>query len=278
MLPALEGAGMEHVEVAGLRIAYRRTGSGPALVLLHGGVCDGRVWRVELESFADAFTVVAWDAPGCGGSSDAPDDFTMSDYAECLLSLLETLDLAPAHLLGHSWGATVALQACRLRPSAVRSLVLVGGYAGWAGSLPPAEVSRRLEAAQRAADPGSGVTPTAVPGLFSDAMPADRADELAGIMADARTAATRTMARALAVDLRDALDAIDVPTLLVHGGDDARSPVPVGEALHRSIRHSELVVLPGLGHECYLESPDRFEAAVRPFLLAQENPVAARRG
>ena len=61
---------MDHVSVRDLRIAFRRRGQGPPLLLVHGAVCDSRVWRVELESLADAFTVVAWDAPGCGGSSD----------------------------------------------------------------------------------------------------------------------------------------------------------------------------------------------------------------
>jgi pimeloyl-ACP methyl ester carboxylesterase len=131
---------MDHVDVDGLRVAYRRRGTGPALVLLHGGVCDSRVWRVQLESFADAFTVVAWDAPGCGGSSDAPETFRMADYAQCLRSLLELLRLDRIHLLGHSWGAALALELCRRWPTVVRSLVLVGGHAGWAGSLPPHEV------------------------------------------------------------------------------------------------------------------------------------------
>jgi pimeloyl-ACP methyl ester carboxylesterase len=46
---------MEHVDVEGLRIAYRREGAGSPLVLLHGAVCDGRVWRVELDGFAADF-------------------------------------------------------------------------------------------------------------------------------------------------------------------------------------------------------------------------------
>jgi pimeloyl-ACP methyl ester carboxylesterase len=65
---------MEQVEVDGLRIAYQRAGAGPPLVLLHGYVGDGpTTWRRQLEALSDQFTVVAWDAPGAGGSSDPPE-------------------------------------------------------------------------------------------------------------------------------------------------------------------------------------------------------------
>ncbi|MFP3908071.1 MAG: alpha/beta fold hydrolase [Acidimicrobiales bacterium] len=174
---------MDHVEVDGLRIAYQRRGDGPPLVLLHGAVCDSRVWRVEMESFADDYTVVAWDAPGCGESSDPPEGYGMGDYARCLAGLIEALDLAPAHLLGHSWGSGLALELAHRRPELVDTLVLVGAYAGWAGSLPPDEVHRRLDLARQFADSiPSGFDPTSMPGLFSDAMPPDRAAELAAIM------------------------------------------------------------------------------------------------
>lgn len=261
---------MEHVDVAGFRIGFQRRGAGPPLLLLHGAVCDSRVWRVELDSFADAFTVVAWDAPGCGGSSDPPVGFGIGDYADVLLGFIESLDLGPAHVLGHSWGSTLALELRRRQASVVRSLVLVGAYAGWAGSLPPKEVEQRLEFALHVAELGSNAfDPKSMGGLFSDAMPVDRARELATIMSDIRPAGTRTMALALAeADLRDLLPAIRVPTLVVCGDADERSPLNVGRELNGSIPGSTLVVLAGLGHECYLESASTFEAEVRRFLLA----------
>ena len=262
---------MEHVDIGGLRVAFQRQGHGPALLLLHGAVCDSRVWRVELESFSDAFTVVAWDAPGCGGSADPPDTFRMGDFADCLAAFIEALDLDGPHLLGHSWGSTLALELCRRQPAMVRSLVLVGAYAGWAGSLPESEVGQRLEFALRFADMSpNGLQPAAMPGLFSDVMPPDRAGELATIMSQIRPAGTRIMAYALAeADLREALPGIEVPTLLVYGDADERSPLGVARALHHSIPGSTLRVLPGLGHECYMEAAALFEAEVRPFLLAQ---------
>jgi pimeloyl-ACP methyl ester carboxylesterase len=259
---------MEHVDTAGLRIAFQRRGQGPCVLLLHGAVSDSRVWRVQLERLSDAFTVVAWDAPGCGDSSDPPEQFRMAQYAECLGSFLDALGVQQAHVVGHSWGSALALELYRQRPSVVSSLVLVGAYAGWAGSLPPDEVEQRLQLALRVADLASSrFEPASMPGLFSDAMPRDQVDELATIMSEIRPAGTRPMAYALAeADLRDVLPRIDVPTLLLHGEADERSPLSVARALHAAIPGSTLTVMPGLGHECYLESAETFDAEVRGFL------------
>ncbi|MET0895578.1 MAG: alpha/beta hydrolase [Acidimicrobiia bacterium] len=269
---------MEYVDVAGVRVAFQRRGAGPVLLFLHGAVCDSRVWRVELESFADAFTVVAWDTPGCGRSDDPPDDFRMGDFADCLIGFVEALDLGRPHVLGHSWGSTLALEMCRRQPGLVRTLVLVGAYAGWAGSLPEGEVQQRLEFALEVANDGPDrFQPASMHGLFSDVMPKDRADELAGLMSEIHPVGTRTMAYALAeADLRDVLPMIEVPTLLVYGDADTRSPLTVANELHRAIPGSTLSVLPGLGHECYLESPTLFENVVRPFLLEQGDGEPAR--
>ncbi len=261
---------MDEVHVAGRRIAFQRRGSGPPLLLLHGAVCDGRVWRRELEALSDAFTVVAWDAPGCGASSDPPAAFRMPDYGACVAGFVDALGLDHVHVLGHSWGSALAVELFRQRPACVRSLILVGAYAGWAGSLAPAEIERRLQFALQF-DPGSerGFDPATMTGLFSDVMPGDRAAELRQIMSEIRPAGTATMAHALAeADLRDVLPHIDVPVLLLYGDADERSPLSVAEALHQAIEGSTLAVMPGLGHECHLESPDAFETEVRRFLTS----------
>jgi pimeloyl-ACP methyl ester carboxylesterase len=259
---------MEHVEVRGLRIAFERAGSGPPLVLVHGAVSDCRVWRRQLGSLSDELTVVAWDAPGCGSSSDPPDSYRLSDYADALAAFIAALGLERPYVLGHSFGGALILELFRRHRGIPAALIVVGGYAGWAGSLPRADVERRLRFALEAADrlPG-GFEPRSMPGLFSDAMPLQTADELATIMSEIRPVATRTMAQALAeADLREVLPTVDVPTLLLYGDADERSPLSVAEELHRSISESRLVVLPGAGHECYLEFPERFDSAVRGFL------------
>src|SRR5207302_399838 len=136
--------GMELVDVDGLRIAYRRTGAGPPLIMLHGFFGDSRVWRPQLAELSHDHEVVTWDTPGCGGSLDPPEMSRMSDYASWLGSFIVALGLERPHVLGLSFGSTLALQLYRQNPRLPTSLVLASAYAGWSGSLPADVVEQRL--------------------------------------------------------------------------------------------------------------------------------------
>lgn len=167
------------------------------------------------------------------------------------------------------FGGALALEAYRRHPTLPATLILAGGYAGWAGSLPADEVSRRLLFAERAADLFSTgrFQPRSMPGLFSATMPVDGARLLETIMADRRPVATRAMAHALAeCNLNDMLSRITVPTLLLYGDADERSGPEVAKALNACIPTSSLSILPGMGHMGYLESPEKFDNAIRDFL------------
>jgi pimeloyl-ACP methyl ester carboxylesterase len=73
---------MHTIDVHGLRIAYERAGTGPSVVLLHGYVGDGATtWRSQIDVLSDEFTMMAWDAPGAGSSSDPPESFGMAGYS-----------------------------------------------------------------------------------------------------------------------------------------------------------------------------------------------------
>ena len=262
---------VDDVAVMGLRIAYRRAGTGPALVLLHGAFgFDSRTWQRQIEDLADAFTVVAWDAPGCGQSSDPLPGFSAGDYADCLAGLINALGLRRPHLLGLSFGAVLALEFYRRYPTIPRTLVLASAYAGWAGSLPPEVVEQRKQHVAHALNfsPAAWAAEWS-PGMVSDRAPAAVVDDIVASLAAFRPAGQRAMFAAFAeLDLRAVLPSIGVPTLLLYGDQDVRSPTRAGEALHASIPGSHLVVLPGVGHVSNMEAPERFNAAVRAFLNA----------
>jgi pimeloyl-ACP methyl ester carboxylesterase len=260
---------MATVQVGGLEIAYERVGQGPPLVLVHGAAVYARVWQPQLSGLADEFTVVAWDEPGSGRSSGIPPGFGLADYADCLAALIEGLRLGPAHVAGHSWGGTVVLELYRRHPSLVKALLLADTYAGWKGSLPPEEVAARVEGVQRMlALPRDRFDPT-LPGLFAGEPPAEFVPLLDAMARDARPETLGAQLSIMAgTDQNDLLPGITVPTLLLWGELDARSPLSVAHAFRAAIPGAELVVLPGAGHVSNLERPQDFNRAVRAFCRA----------
>ena len=188
---------METVEVAGLRIRYRRAGQGPPLVLLHGAYEDSRIWRRQLEDLSADFTVFAWDAPGCGGSDDPPPDFTGKDLGDALAGFLREAVPGRPHVLGLSMGSGIALELYRAHPSVPASLLLVSAYAGWAGSLPPEEVERRYAQVLAELDqPAEQFIPVWLPTLFSEHADPAAVQETSAIMADFHPGGMRALLNA----------------------------------------------------------------------------------
>ena len=259
---------MQDARIGDLRIAYALAGEGPPLVLLHGAVCNSRVWRWQLEGLADEFAVVAWDAPGCGRSSDPPEHWRMPEYADCLAAWLDVLEIESPHVLGLSWGSSLALELYRRHPDVPASLILASAYAGWAGSLPPAVVAGRLERILGEVDrPPDEWAAGYIPGFLTNEAPAGLADEILAMMSEHHPVGSRTMAHAMAeADLRDVLPRVQVPTLLLYGELDQRSPLHVAEDLHARIPSAQLVVMPGVGHVSNAEQPEEFNAHVRAFV------------
>jgi pimeloyl-ACP methyl ester carboxylesterase len=194
----------------------------------------------------------------------------MSDYADCLAAWLEAVGIERPHVLGLSWGSALALELYRRHPDVPASLVLASAYAGWAGSLSAEVVAERLERADAELErPSEEWAAGYIPGLLTEAAPAGLVAEIEAMIGDLHPAGTRTMLHAMAeADLRDVLPRIDVPTLLLYGELDTRSPLGIAEELHAGIPGSQLVVLPGVGHLANAERPDEFNEAVRGFLAS----------
>jgi pimeloyl-ACP methyl ester carboxylesterase len=257
------------VELEGLSVSYQLSGNGPALVLLHGFSYDSRAWRPQIEALSDQFTVIAWDAPGAGQSSDPPDTFGISDWADCLDALLGAIKVEKAHVLGLSWGGILAQEFYDRYPDRVLSLTLADTYAGWKGSLPEPIPQERLEACLRDSSlPPEEFLSKYLPGMFSGAVPDEVRNEAATGMSEFHPAGFRLMARASAdTDTRDLLPNIKVPTLLIWGEADARSPITVAHQFHEAIPGSKLVIIPDAGHVSNMEQPELFNAEVRGFCL-----------
>jgi pimeloyl-ACP methyl ester carboxylesterase len=134
----------------GTPIAYRRSGKGPAFVLVHGTAADHGRWRPVLPALEERFTVYAVDRRGRGGSGDA-EGYAIEREFEDVAAVVDSIG-KPANLLGHSYGTLCALEAA-LHTRSVRKLVLYDPGIEVAGQeIYPHEVIERLEALLGAGD------------------------------------------------------------------------------------------------------------------------------
>ena len=193
----------------------------------------------------------------------------MAGFADGLAALIETLDLGRAHVAGLSWGGTVALELYRRHSGLVATLIMIDAYAGWKGSLPQDEVRARVAGArQMLAAPRADFDPT-LPGLFAGDPPAAFVPLLAAIAADVRPASLgHELAIMAETDLSDLLPHITVPTLLIWGSLDVRSPLRIARQFEEAIPETEFVVIEGAGHVSNLERPELVNDAVREFCRA----------
>jgi pimeloyl-ACP methyl ester carboxylesterase len=153
-------------------------------------------------------------------------------------------------------------------------LILASPYAGWAGSLPAAVVAERLEQGLRDLEgrPEDYVR-SWIPSLFSPRASTAMVEEAVAIMREFHPAGARAMLHSMAeADLRPVLPRIRVPTLVLVGDADVRSPLPVARDLQAQIPGSTLAMIPGAGHQCNIEAADAFNDEVRRFLLPGPRP------
>jgi len=177
--------------------------------------------------------------------------------------VIDAVALGPAHVAGLSWGGTVVQELYRHHAERVATLILAGSYAGWKGSLPAEEVEARIEGVRKMLAAGERYDP---PGLFAGEPPSEFASLLEEMTAAARPASLGAQLSVMAqTDQRDLLPRITVPTLLIWGDSDARSPLTVAGQFEDAIPGAELVVIPGAGHVSNLEQPGPFNEAVRKF-------------
>jgi pimeloyl-ACP methyl ester carboxylesterase len=253
-----------------VRIHYECQGSGPVLLLLHGIGSNSRAFRHQLTELSDAWTVVAWDAPGYGRSDDPSEPFTLADLADQAVGLLDELEVEQAHVLGVSMGGVIAQLVYHRHSLRVRSLILADTNTGGGGLPEPersARVQGRLEALERLGP--RGMAEARAPVLLRPDAPADLLADVTDIMAEVRPAGYRAAAIALGqTDVSSLLSRINVPTLVIHGAQDRVVPVETGRMLANSIAGARLVVIPEAGHVANQEQPELFNAAVRQFLAA----------
>ncbi len=250
-----------------LSVAYERQGKGPVLVLLHGFIVDSRSWEPQIQELSRHFTIIAWDPPGTGHSDNPPDGFTISDWADCLAQLLDAAGIDKGHIVGLSWGGILAQEFYHRHPSRVSSLILADTYAGWKGSLPESAEERLATCLQDASLPAAEFVPKYIKGMFGEKSTKETQEKMVSMMSDFHPAGFRLMAISSNIDTRKILPTIKVPTLLIWGDQDKRSPLDFAQQMLAEIPGAKLATITGAGHVSNMEAPAEFNEIVRDFCI-----------
>src|SRR3712207_3018923 len=234
----------------GTPIAYWRSGEGPPLVLVHGTAADHGRWRPVLPAFEERFAVCAVDRRGRGGSGDS-EDYAIEREFEDVAAVVDSLG-EPAFLLGHSYGALVALEAALLTRS-VRKLVLYDPGIEVEGEVvSPPEVVGRLEALLEAGDREGVVATTMreIAGLPPETVEYMRSQPAWQARVDAAHTIPRELRAVKAYRLdRERFGDLGVPTLLLSGSESPAALRKAAEEVDEMLPDSRLVVMPGHGQD-----------------------------
>jgi pimeloyl-ACP methyl ester carboxylesterase len=265
----------------GHRVGYRRGGSGPALLLLHGITNSSQTWEGVAPWLTERFTLIAPDLLGHGESATPRGDYSLGAHASGARDVLTALGIERATVVGHSLGGGIAMQFAYQFPERCERLVLVssGGlgrevhFVLRAASLPGADFVLPLLTSAGLLGVGRGVG-----GVLRriGLPPSEDLDVLGRGFASLDSAGSRQAflhtVRAVIepggqrVSAQDRLAlAARLPTLIVWGERDSIIPVTHGEATHAAMPGSRLEVFAGAGHMPHDADPERFGALLTEF-------------
>lgn len=260
---------MPSITTNGVRLNYIREGRGEPVLLLHGYLFGADWWRPQLEALRDRFDVIAVDLRGQMESETTDDGYDLWNQAEDAYGVLEQLDAAPAHCVGLSMGAMIAMRLALRHPEAVRSLVLMDTSA----APEDPEKAERYEAMAQVVEAGQleAVIPALPPIFLTDEFIVAHRDEVDGWLGRLQEANHTGLVHTMrAINGRDDVSArlgeIHVPALVIHGEQDAAIPLERAVELAGGIRGATLRTVGG-AHQSNVDTPDETSRLIRDFLV-----------
>ena len=248
-------------EVNGTRLSYEIVGQGPAVILIHGGLVDSRLWDDQMNDFSKQCRVVRYDLRGFGKSADASEPFS---HIEDLRALLDFLKIERATLVGLSLGGIIAADFALEYPERVDRLVLVGPGLRGDKQPPTKEAISAWEAASRGAEPFAEATMRS--GLYSGVQPGTVIHtRLRQMLLDNFKAVSSFRPGFLKYPeptTIERLESIKAPTLVVIGSRDAQNLKNIADLLAKRIPGARKVVINGASHHPPVEKPKQFNKVV----------------
>ena len=260
---------MPKTRINNIDITYDDTGSGPAVVLIHGYPFNRSMWAEQVSALADSYRVVTLDLRGHGESESSTGASTMKLMAQDVASLMDELRIDRAVIGGLSMGGYVTLAFYQLFAERVEKLLLADTRAQ--ADTEEAKATRADQVQQIQADGMTGIVNGMLPKLLSPETVSKQPeivkrvrDMMMHTSPEGAIGALRGMAER--EDQTERLSQINVPALIVVGKEDPITPVADSQKMHERIAGSQLVVIENASHVSNIEQSEQFNRALREFL------------
>ncbi|RCW76646.1 alpha/beta fold hydrolase [Pseudorhodoferax soli] len=241
-------------------------GEGDAVLCIHGLGGSSNVWT-PIAGALQSFQRIAPDLPGSARSALPAGALSVEGLADSMAALARALGLKSVHIVAHSLGTIVAQHLAVAQPELVRSLALFGPLVAPPDAARP-NIRARAALARQGAAAMQDIADAIVQGATGKETRAERPVVLAAVRELIMRQPPEGYAQscgALAAAQSAALEAIDVPVLLVTGDQDGVAPAPSVQAMAQRLARASVVVLPGCGHWTTLEQPERCAHELQAF-------------
>ncbi|MDY7030273.1 MAG: alpha/beta hydrolase [Spirochaetota bacterium] len=255
------------------QLYYEVQGDGePALLFVHGWLGSGAVWREQVPYFSQKRRVVTFDLTGYGRSAKPKGlRYTPDVWFDDIDLLIEQNKLNKPVLIGWSMGGDIAIGYALSRPEALSKLVIVDSTPLLVAPPEVFEYGTPPEMAEQIAEAMQNDFSTGTRGFAEMLFPEPDSDGLKDefhAITQQTTAliALDSIGNAGAVDLRPMLDQVQIPTLVLHGENDAVCPLGAGQCLYDMIPNARIHTFPGKGHAPFLTDAQAFNERLADFI------------
>jgi pimeloyl-ACP methyl ester carboxylesterase len=259
---------MPTVDAGGTELYYERSGSGEPMLLIQGMAATHLAWGTPfLDALERDFECIVYDHRGMGRSARAEMPFTIVDLAGDALALLDALGLESVHVVGISMGGMVAQELALAHPERVRTLTIGASYCGGPDGtlMDPADLAL-LGEAWKSGDPLQVYRAmweiNLSPGFRADDSNFGPFREMAEALPAPAPVIYEQMRACAKHDTSERLEALAMPTMVIHGTADRLLRAPNGEQI-AALVGVEPELLEGVGHLFWWEQPERSADLIR---------------
>lgn len=253
-------------------IHYEEKGNGDPLILIHGVGLDHTMWEKQVNSLCENFRVICYDMVGHGGSEHPPGPYSLAQFVDQLLALMNHLQIEKCHIVGFSMGGMVAQSFALTHKEKVKSLTIMSAVANRTNEQSKAILARVEEVKQHG--PSETIEP-AIKRWFTQEFLEKEKEIVSKIKTRLQTNNPESYLAAYSLfaiadqELSPILHRIDVPTLIMTGEHDVGSNPLMAKQMHEEIKNSELVIVKHMKHMLPVEDAATVNNFIQKFIEKQ---------